>query len=282
MYLIRITRSLAILGLILIAACQRVQNSGGTDPAFDRITSRGEIRVGYIAYPPSFIVNPNNRQFSGISHDVLEAAASNLGLRVNYVEEVSWGTMIEAIDAGRIDMMATGIWPNASRGRHASFSTPLFYSPVVAYVRADDSRFDNNIARANDPSIRISVVDGEMAEQIAKTDFPHAQRVSLPQQTQVSQLLLEVQSGHSDITFVEPAVARQYLQANPGHLRLVAGVPPLRTFPTTFMTSNGAPKLLSMLNVAVEELIRNGQVDRIIDRYEPDPSVIVRMRRTYP
>jgi len=213
---------------------------------------------------------------------VLEAAASNLGLRVNYAEEVSWGTMIEAINTGRIDMMATGIWPNANRGKHASFSSPLFYSPVAAYVRANDSRFDGNIARANDPAIRISVVDGEMAEQIATADFPRAQRVSLPQQTQVSQLLLEVQSGHSDITFIEPAVAREYLRANPGRMRPVSGIPPLRTFPTTFMTSNGSPKLLNMLNVAVDDLVRNGRVDQIIDRYERDPNIIIRMRRTYP
>jgi ABC-type amino acid transport substrate-binding protein len=213
---------------------------------------------------------------------VLEAAAGKLGFKVTYAEEVSWGTMIEAMNSSRIDMMATGIWPNANRGKFASFSSPIFYSPVAAYVRAADTRFDGAIAKVNDSAIRISVVDGEMAEQIAKTDFPRAQRISLPQQTQVSQLLLEVQSGKSDITFVEPAVARDYIASNPGRVRPVGGIPPVRTFPTTLMTSNASPKLLNMLNVAIDELVRNGEVDAIIDRYEKDPNTIVRVKRTYP
>lgn len=277
-----ISHIVAIFSLFVLSACERVQNGASGDAVYDRVVENGSLRVGYIPYPPSFIVDPNTRRFSGISHDVLEAAARNLGLRVEYAEEVSWGTMIEAINSGRIDMMATGIWPNANRGKHASFSSPIFYSPVAAYVRADDTRFDGNIARANDPAIRISVVDGEMAEQIATTDFPRARRVSLPQQTQVSQLLLEVQSGRTDITFVEPAVAREYIRANPNALRPVSGIEPLRTFPTAFMTSNGSPRLLNMLNVAVDELVRNGQVDQIVARYEQDPAVIIRVRRTYP
>jgi ABC-type amino acid transport substrate-binding protein len=272
----------ALISLIVLSACQRAQGGAGADPIYDNVVKNGEIRVGYIAYPPSFIIDPNTKKFSGISHDVLEAAAGKLGLKVRYAEEVSWGTMIEAINTGRIEMMATGIWPNANRGKFASFSSPIFYSPVAAYVRSDDSRFDGAIAKVNEPSIRISVVDGEMAEQIAITDFPKAQRVSLPQQTQVSQLLLEVQSGKSDITFVEPAVARDYIAKNPGRLKPVGGIPPLRTFPTTLMTSNGSPKLLNMLNVAVDELVRNGEVDAIIDRYEKDPNTIVRVKRTYP
>lgn len=282
MNLRRLSHLVAILGIILLSSCQRTQSGAGADPTYDRVIEKGVIRVGYIAYPPSFIIDPNSRRFSGISHDVLEAAAQKLGLRVEYAEEVAWGTMIEAINSGRVDMIATGIWPNANRGKLASFSSPIFYSPVAAYVRADDTRFDGNIARANDPTIKISVVDGEMAEQIAITDFPRAQRVSLPQQAQVSQLLLEMQSGKSDITFVEPAVAREYIQANPGRIRPVGGIPPLRTFPTTFMTSNGSPRLLNMINIAVEELVRNGQVDQIIARYDSDGSTIVRVRRTYP
>lgn len=272
----------ALLSLVFAAACQRAGGGASADPIYDTVVKNGELRVGYIAYPPSFIIDPNTKKFSGISHDVLEAAASKLGLKVRYAEEVSWGTMIEAINTGRIDMMATGIWPNANRGKFASFSSPIFYSPVGAYVREGDARFDGAIAKANEPSIRISVVDGEMAEQIAKTDFPRAQRVSLPQQTQVSQLLLEVQSGKSDLTFVEPAVAREYLAKNPGRLKPVAGIPPVRTFPTTLMTSNASPRLLNMLNVAVDELVRNGEVDTIIDRYEKDPNTIIRVRRTYP
>jgi len=272
-----------ILFLALIAlgltACFGQNNGSGVfeDRAYDRTIETDTLRVGYITYPPSFITDPNSGEFSGISHDILIRAAENLGLEVDFVEEVAWGSMIEAINAERVDVIATGIWPTAARGKRADFVTPIFYSPVVAYVRADDVRFDGNLEVADKKDMKIAVLDGEMAQIIASSDFPKAQQVSLTQINQVSQLLLDVSSGKADITFVEPATARAYMDKNPGTIKAVEGVAPVRAFPTAFLVSKDAPKLKSMLSIAVEELIRNGDVNRIIDIYEEHEGSFVRV-----
>jgi ABC-type amino acid transport substrate-binding protein len=113
---------------------------------------------------------------NGIVADAVETVAKAAGLKVEWTEEVGFGAMIEGLRANRYDVVPCAIWPTAARAREADFSTVLFYSGVSAYVRPNDARFSNKDYTVIDsPQVRIATVDGELAETIAKQDFPKAQ-----------------------------------------------------------------------------------------------------------
>ena len=59
------------------------------------------------------------------------------------------GTDSAALQSGRIDAMCATIWATPQRGKFIGFTRPLFYSTVEAIARADDGRFDNNLAAIN-------------------------------------------------------------------------------------------------------------------------------------
>lgn len=240
--------------------------------AYAGVIESGKLRVGYISYPPSFIKDANTGKYSGIFHDVLQQAATNLGLEVEYTEELGWGTMVEAASSGRVDLVCTGIWPTAGRAREAEFTTPIYFSAVKAYVRSGDKRFDSNLSVANSRNVKIATVDGEMTSIITRSDFPQAVESSLPQSADISQVLLELVSGKADITFVEVAVAEAFMAKNPGSIKPVDGVGPVRVFPNVLMVGKGEYRLLSMLNVAIEELANNGLIDKTISKYEEFPN----------
>jgi polar amino acid transport system substrate-binding protein len=264
-----------------LGSCQRSSGVAAGEAAFNRVMSSSEIRVGYISYPPSFIKDPNTGAYSGIFNEVLQQAAKNLELKVNYAEEVGWGTMVEAVASGRVDLVCTGIWPTAGRARRAEFTTPLYFSPVRAYVRVGDNRFDKNLSTVNNSAIKIAMIDGEMSSIIAQSDFPRATPDSLPQSADISQLLLEVTAKKADLTFVEVAVAEAYIAKNPNSIRAVSDIPPIRVFPNVMMVGKGEFKLLSMLNVAFEELANNGLVDQAISKYEKFPNSLLRRQLPY-
>jgi len=244
---------------------------------YDKIIKNGKIRVGYISYPPSFIKDPNTGKYSGIFYDVLQEIGKKLGVEIDYKEEVSWGTMIEAIRSGRVDLIATGVWPTTERGKYVDFANPLYYSTVRAYARADDNRFDGNLSRINNSDIKISSIDGEMTSMIAQIDYPKAKQVSLPQLSDVSQVLLDVATGKADVTFVEPAIALEYMSKNPGQIKEVENVKPVRVFPTAMIVGKGEVEFLSTLNIAIEELVNNGFVNRTIEKYEKYPGSFQRL-----
>jgi len=247
---------------------------------YDEILDRGSIKVGYINYPPSYIVFPDGRH-SGIFHDVFEEIADKLGINVEYSVEVTWDGMIEDVRTKKVDMVVTGIWPTTERGKYVDFLDPLFFSAVKAYTQASDTRFDNNLEAINDPNVRIAAIDGEMTAIIAQLDFPQASRVDVTQLGGVSQALLDVQNDKADITFVEPIIALEFMAQNPGAIKEVEGIPPLRVFPNSMMIPKGEPELMSTLNTAINELLNNGFVDRVIDEYETYPGSYNRVQLPY-
>jgi ABC-type amino acid transport substrate-binding protein len=276
--------AVAVLVLMLILGCQQQitsNNQGSSQPAFDRVINTKTIRVGYISYPPSLIKDPNSGNITGIFHDVLEEIGHRADLKIEFVEEETWGTMIEAVNSGRVDLICTGLWPNSTRAKFADFTDPIYFSPIKAYVKVGDKTFDNNLGKANDPATKIATIDGEMTSIIASTDFPKASVDSLPQSTDVSQVLLEVAGGKAALTFVEPAVAGAFLDKNPDAVQEVSGVAPVRVFPNVMMVAKGETKLVSLLNTSLGELANTGFIDQIIGKYEKTPGLFLRRALPY-
>jgi polar amino acid transport system substrate-binding protein len=245
------------------------------------VISTKTIRVGYLPVPPAFIKDPNSGKYSGIFYDVLEQAAKNLELKLDFVEEVGWGTMVESLRANRIDLVCAPIWPNAQRAKVADFVNPLYFTQVRAWAREGDHAFDGNLAAANSQNVVIATIDGEMSSSIARFDFPKARESSLPQTADVSQLFLAVASGKAQITFSELSQGLRFAKNNPQKVREVAAIPPIRIFPNCMMVRKDDLEFVRMLNVTIEELINAGFVDKIIFKYEEAPKEFLRSRPPY-
>lgn len=282
----------AVIGTILITmvfvSCQQPSGNNASNTSRENLKERvlrmGKIRAGYAIYPPASIKDPNTGKISGIIVDVLNEAAKNLGLEVEWNEEVAFGTMIEGLQNNRYDIIGSGVWANAARAKQADFVVPLYYNAVGVYVRANDDRFKKGMAdfySMNQKDLKISTIDGEMSALIAQTDFPDAKTVGLPQLSEGTQLLLEVATRKADVTFVQPFTADQYLAANPGSIRNIAKDKPIRVFPACFMIKDGEYEFRRMLDVTVDELINSGFVDRAINKYAPNDESLTRIAYPY-
>lgn len=246
---------------------QNNENKITIDSDFQKIIKNNEINVGYIPYPPGLIKDPNTGELSGIFYDTLMEIGKSLNLEINWVEEVTWATMIEGLKTNRYDMIGSPVWANSSRAKIALFSDPLFYSGIGVYARIDEDRFTNNMHLINTESIKISTIDGEMASIIANSDFPDAKKIALPQLSDVSQMLLEVESGKADITFVEPYLAQKYNSANRNSIKNLTPENPVRIFPNSFVFNSQEYALKSMINIAIKEQINSGSTSKLIEKY---------------
>jgi polar amino acid transport system substrate-binding protein len=239
---------------------------------FDRVNSSGTLRCAYIVHPPFCDKNSASGKLSGIFVDVVEELGRRLDLKIVWVEEVGIANMIEGLDRDRYDVVAFPIWQNASRGRRADFSTPMFYSVVGAYVRQDDHRFDNDLSRLNSPDVTIATIDGELAASIAAIDYPRAKTSGLPQLADYSQLLLEITSRKADVTFFDRTPARRFIAANPNAVRDISEARPIRVYPNSFVIKKGECRLKSMIDTAVKELLNNGVIQKLFVKNGENPS----------
>lgn len=178
--------------------------------------------------------------------------------------------------------MSPPIWTNANRAKQADFSDPLFFSPIFVYARKGDQRFGNgNLDKLNSPDFSIATIDGETAESIAREDFPKARTVSLPQLTDLARMLLTVETGKADVTFMEPASAAPYVDNNPGKVEIVKTDRPIRVFSNCWMSKRGQMEFKNMLDTALAQLINSGAMEKILVRYEPSPNTLYRAALPY-
>lgn len=268
---------------------QRSSETADSDKVYQRIIKSGTIRAAYITYPPALMKDTKTGQMSGIFVEVIEKVAENLDLKVEWTEEVGWASQIEGLEADRYDIIGSPVWANPTRGKLTLMSVPVYYSGIDVYVRADEERFtmrSNGQAvfdptKVNQAKVRIATIDGETGDLIARTDFPKAKRVSLPQLTDISQLFLEVASGKADLLFAEPYYGHEYLKNNPGSVKNIASAQPVRVFGNCYMFRQGEPQLKHMLDVAIEDLQNSGFVDNVIRKYEPAPGTFYRVARPF-
>jgi ABC-type amino acid transport substrate-binding protein len=233
-----------------------------------RVRDSHTLRAAYINYPPSLIVNPNSKAIGGIMADVLSQAAQAIGVKLSYVEETSFGSMVDSLENNHADIVVSGIWPSSARALRADFSRAVYFSPIYAYVRTENKDFDGNLSSINQPKVRIATIDGELSSIIAQSDYPNAQVASLPQQTDVSQLLLQLTSRKADVTFVEPAIADAFIAKNQGSIRTVANAGPVRMFPNCFLFRKGDTGLRDAIDVALLELTNSQRLPGIIKTYD--------------
>lgn len=275
---------MAVFGVILLSAvtsiicsyiiahryaAQSTHSTTSGQSVYDRILKSGKIRCAYVVYWPGCIKDPNTGKLIGVHVEAMKAIGEKLGLKIEWTEEVGWGSMIEGLQTDRYDLVGSGVWANAARGKYAAFSNPFYYFGPNAYCRANDHRFDKDLQIINSPSVRIATIDGEVPDAIAQTQFPKGQRVSLPDLANVSQAFLAVTSNKADVFFEDPLSAYEFAKNNPGKIRNIAHDKPLRTLGVALMFRRGETEVQGMLDKAVDELVYSGEMDRILDKYEP-------------
>ncbi len=259
------TLIIGIIAVIALVIGITASSKSKTVSVADTVINRGEIRIGYIVYPPLLIKDEKTGQLSGISYDIAEAAAAKLNLKTNWVEEVGWGSAIEGLKTKRYDILGTQMWPNSARAREAVFSNASMNSVIYGYVRSNDSRL-TDLSKINSDQVTISILDGEMAQFIAKQDFPNAKTNMLPQLSSFAEVYLNVINKKADVAFEEPATANEFLKSNPESIKRL-GNTPVRTFGNSFAFARGQESMVSIWNVALTELMAEGMIQKTLQKY---------------
>lgn len=259
---------LAIIALITFASPALAAEK---ESAFDRVVNTKTIRCGYAPVGLAIVKDPNTGAISGTAYDVMEEVGKALGFKIEWAEEVTFGTAIAGLQAGRYDVFCSNLYARPNWMPNAELSAPYYHVPVNAYARADEKRFTSRES-INKPEIKVAYQDGTVPAFIKKNDFPQAGELPLVDM-EYSDLLMAVATGKADITFVEPSVAEEFMANNPGKLAAVKSVSPLYVFPIILAMNKGEHDLNSMLSGTINYLIQSGSIDKIIKKHEKYPNI---------
>ncbi len=253
------------------------------ETAYDRVMRTGVLRCGYGLWEPAVMRDPITGQFSGIIYDFMQEVGKSLNLKVEYSLEMPWDSIGVALHAGKIDAHCAGVFATPARGRGMAFSNPLFFSPTVAFARADDTRFDFHLDRINQPDVTVALSDDDITTEIYQRDFPQAKKTELPQFAPPEELFLVLATHKADVTFNGPSRLHSFEKGYPGKVKVIPTTRPLRIFPNTVAVDIGEEALVHVLNTAIDQMLDSGVVDKLIEKYKEKYSMdfLVPVNRPY-
>jgi polar amino acid transport system substrate-binding protein len=273
---------LASLGTYYVMpAKSAARQESKTESTYGRVMRTKTLRCGYAVYSPYLIKDANTGKLSGIYYDYIEALGRALNLKIDWAEEVGYGDMLAALEANRFDAFCNFTWPTAPRAKVIDYSQPIFYDKIIVLARADDARFDNDLSTLNNPSVTIAVWEGTTPEHLAHTDFPQAKLLATPQSADVTQQFLNVIDHKADVVITAAVPAMEFMKHNPNKLQIVKSGQAYRIYGNSFVFARGQDEFRRMIDIATMELQANGEIEKIMDKYEPNPGAFMRLNTGY-
>jgi polar amino acid transport system substrate-binding protein len=113
--------AVAIATIFLVVAC-----SGDATSTLERVQQSGTARIGYANEAPYGYQDPSTQEITGEAPEIARVVLERMG--VTQVEGVltEFGSLIPGLQAGRVDLIAAGMYIRPERCEQIAFSDPSY------------------------------------------------------------------------------------------------------------------------------------------------------------
>jgi len=165
--------------------------SASAGATMDRVLKEKKLVVGVAPWNRFVAMNPQTSKYEGyIADDILNLEAMT-GIKVEIVN-TTWGGLIAGLQAGKWDVIMTGLGATPERSTAVAFSEPYGYISITAMTRADNPA--KSMADLDKPNAVISTVGGTSAQKFSQKSFKQAKVVAFGDTTAA---VLEVMQGRA-------------------------------------------------------------------------------------
>lgn len=252
-----------------LAACggSKPEETKGTDAADGPKTEavatveEGKLHMATNAAFPPYEMVADDGSFEGIDVEIAEAIAGKLGLEL-VVDDMDFGSVITAVQTGKEDMAMAGLTVTDERKENVDFTDS--YSTGIQVVIVTE---DSSIASIDDLEGKMIGCQEATTGYIYCSDTPEnggygEENVTpFPNGANAVQALI---SGKVDCVVIDSQPAKEFVAQNEG----------LKILDTEFAVEDYAigvnkenTELRDAINTALKELIADGTVQKILDKY---------------
>ena len=213
------------------------------------------------AFPPYEMISDNGG-FEGIDVEIATAIAQKLGLEL-VVDDMEFGSVITSVQGGKSDIAMAGLTVTEERKQNVDF-TESYATGVQVIIVPENSDIKTVADLANDKM--IGVQDGTTgyiycSDTVENGGFGEDHVTSYPNGAMAIEAL---KGGKVDAVVIDNEPAKAFVAANEG----------LKILETEYIVENYAigiskdnPALRDAVDGALKELIADGTVKSIVDKY---------------
>ena len=247
-----------ILCLALCAAC--LAGCGGSKPAAPAAAPAAETKVlkvaTNVAFPPYEFYE--NEQAVGIDVEIIQAICDKLGYTME-LSDMEFGSIITAVASGKIDVGFGAITITEERAKSVHFTTS-YSTGIQSIIVTEDSPI-TGVDDLKADGIKIGVQQDTTGDIYATGDFGEDHIARFNKGADAVQALL---TGKCSAVIIDNSPAETFVSQNEG----------LKILPTVyaeeaygFELSYDNDELYNAVNGALEELLADGTVQAIVDKY---------------
>lgn len=202
--------------------------------------------------------NMHGQEYVGIDMDIMRAIGYQIGYNIEFRQN-TFDSIILSVQQGKCDVGASGFTIDDDRKQKVDFSTPYAEIHQVLVVKED-----SNIQSKED--LRGRTVTSQLGSSGAEYATNNLPGTNLIQQKDYNIALLDVMSGKAVAEVVDNTVAEAQVAANDG-LKILDILDDADTEYYGLIFQKGNTETYNLVNDALETLIANGTVDKIIEYY---------------
>mgnify|MGYP001772550989 CR=1 FL=1 len=237
------------------------QSTVQTSPTTSTVTKK-VLRVGTSPdFPPFEYINETTGEIVGIDIDLVRAIAKRLGYEVEIVS-IEFSGLIPALQAGQIDLIASGMTITEERAKVVDFSIPYWEADQAILVKAGSSFKPKGLEDLSGK--RVGVQTGTTAE-ILVMDYVNATGVKIDLKSYPTYTLAtkDLVNDNLDAVIVDSPVAKT--------LAKLYNVEISSTIQTGekygLAVKKGNTELLSAINQVLNEILNSPEWENIVEKY---------------
>ena len=231
------------------------------DAAFTTVAA-GELHMATNAAFPPYEMTSDNGGYEGIDVEIATMIAQKLGLEL-VIDDMEFGSVITSVQSGKADMAMAGLTVTEERMKNVDF-TDSYATGVQVIIVPEGSDIQTVDDLANDKM--IGVQDGTTGYIYCSSPVEDGGygEDHVTSYTNGAMAIEALKGGKVDAVVIDNEPAKAFVAVNDG----------LKILDTEYIVENYAigiskdnPALCEAVNSALTELIADGSVQTIIDKY---------------
>ena len=247
-----------LLALVLIASLFTSCSKSGTTLA--SVQKKGKLSIATSPDFPPFESLTDSTTVEGIEIDILQLICNKLGVKLE-INQMDFDSVLPGVQAGKFDVGVSGITITEQRKKNVLFTDPYCLA-AQAIVVTEDSPIKS---KADLEGKKVSVQTGTTAESYTMENGYSVSSFSANSDAEAA-----LTSGKVDAWVIDDLTAAEMVKVynETASVKLVILDEAMTTEPYAFAFSLGSDDLVKEVNVILNELIADGTVKAIFEKYD--------------
>ncbi len=241
-----------VLAIGLLAGCNTEK---------DMTIEKGKLIMSTNAAFPPYEMTDDNGNYIGIDVEVAKAIAEKLGLEL-VIDDMGFTAALEAAQDGKSDMVMAGVTVNEDRLAVMDFSDSYAKGVQVVIVKEDSDIVSIDDLEGKTIGAQMGTT-GYIYASSTPEDGGYGEENVIPYDNGIT-AVQALQNGQIDCVIIDNGPAQEFVAANPG-LKILDTEWVVEDYAIGF--AKGNTTLIEAVNGALKELIADGTVQSIIDKY---------------